>query len=44
MNNLAKEIWQINESKGFHDPKIYNKGKALALIVSEACECLEAER
>lgn len=44
LNELAKEIHEINKEKGFHDEGVYNETNAIALIASEAFEMLEAER
>jgi hypothetical protein len=44
MQELAKEIWEVNESKGFHNPEIYDREMAELLILSEAFEMLEAHR
>jgi NTP pyrophosphatase (non-canonical NTP hydrolase) len=44
MQELAKEIWEVNESKGFHNPEVYDREMAELLILSESFEMLEAHR
>lgn len=46
LNNLSKEIYQINKDKGFwtDNPNEKNIGEALMLVVSELSEALEADR
>ena len=43
LNSLAREIFQISHSKGFHDEKV-PFAQAIALIHSELSEALEADR
>lgn len=43
LNDIAKEIHQINKDKGFYDEE-RNIGELLALIHSEVSEALEADR
>ena len=46
MNELAKEIFNINQGKGFWNQGIENRNKAelIALMHSELSEALEADR
>lgn len=43
LNNLAKEIHQVNKEKGFWD-KERNVGEMLMLVTSELGEAMEAHR
>lgn len=43
LNNLAKEVHQINKDKGFWDKK-RNVGEMLMLVTSELGEAMEAHR
>lgn len=43
LNNLAKEIHQVNKDKGFWD-KERNVGEMLMLVTSELGEAMEAHR
>ena len=43
LNKLAKEIYEANKAKGFHEVK-HSKEHMLCLVVSELMEAVEADR
>lgn len=43
LNKLAKEVFQINKAKGFHEEEISNE-TLLMLVITELSEAVEADR